>query len=196
LWDARDDTVVVLCVSRLASEKNMTLLWRAFEAIQRRGIDARLVLVGDGPQRSQLQSLCRGAHFAGVRRGEDLAAHYASADLFVFPSLTETFGNVVPEAMASALPVLAFDHAAAGLLVRHRHNGWLAPVSDAAQFVELAVAAAADRVALRVAGAQARRTALTLDWQRVVDDLEAVLRRAVAPLQPTQSPLSWRPLST
>jgi glycosyltransferase involved in cell wall biosynthesis len=196
LWDARDDTVVVLCVSRLASEKNMTLLWRAFEAIQRRGIDARLVLVGDGPQRPQLQSLCRGAHFAGVRRGEDLAAHYASADLFVFPSLTETFGNVVPEAMASALPVLAYDHAAAGQLVRHGHNGWLAPVNEAAQFVELAAAAAADRVALRLAGAQARRTALTLDWQRVVDDLEAVLRRAVAPLQPTQSPLSWRPLST
>lgn len=196
LWGADDDTVVVLCVSRLATEKNMALLWRAFEAISRRGIDARLVLVGDGPQRAQLESLCRGAHFAGVRRGEDLAAHYASADLFVFASLTETFGNVVPEAMASALPVVAFDHASAGQLVRHGQNGWLAPVDDAARFVELAAAVAADRAALQAAGAQARRTALALDWQRVIDDLEAVLRRAVAQLQPTQSRLLLRPLST
>jgi glycosyltransferase involved in cell wall biosynthesis len=195
LWVAGDDTVVVLCVSRLASEKNMTLLWRAFDAIQRRGIDARLVLVGDGPQRAQLQSLCRGAHFAGVRRGEDLAAHYASADLFVFPSLTETFGNVVPEAMASGLPVVAFDHAAAGQLIRHGDNGWLAPPTDAAQFVALATSAAADGATLRVVGGRARAAALALDWQRVIDDLEAVLRRAVAH-EPAQSPLLLRPLGT
>src|SRR5262245_39772150 len=69
LWGADDNTVVVLCVSRLASEKNIVLLWRAFQAIGRRGVDARLVLVGDGPQRAQLQALCKGAHFAGVRRG-------------------------------------------------------------------------------------------------------------------------------
>jgi glycosyltransferase involved in cell wall biosynthesis len=195
LWGAGDGTVVVLCVSRLASEKNMTLLWRAFDAIQRRGIDARLVLVGDGPQRAQLQSLCRGAHFAGVRRGEDLAAHYASADLFVFPSLTETFGNVVPEAMASGLPLVAFDHAAASQLIRHGDNGWLAPPTDAAQFVALAASAAADCSTLRVVGKRARAAALALDWQRVIEDLEAVLRRAVAH-EPAQSPLLLRPLST
>ena len=70
-----------------------------------------------------------------MRRGEGLAAHYASADLFVFPSLTETFGNVTIEALASGLPVLAFDTAAAGDWVRHGHNGWLLPVDDAAGFV-------------------------------------------------------------
>src|SRR5262245_15403640 len=163
LWGAGDDTVVVLCVSRLAGEKNIALLWRAFEAITRRGIDARLVLVGDGPQREQLAALCRGAHFAGLRRGEDLAAHYASADLFVFPSLTETFGNVVPEAMASGLPVVAFDHAAAGQLIRHGDNGWLAAPTEAVQFVDLAAHAAGDRGALRTMGERARQTALTLD---------------------------------
>jgi len=196
LWGARDDTVVVLCVSRLATEKNMTLLWRAFDAIARRGIDARLVLVGDGPQRAQLEALCQGAHFAGVRRGEDLAAHYASADLFLVPSLSETFGNVVPEAMASALPVVAFDHAAAGQLIRHGDNGWLAAPQEAVQFVELAARAAGDRDALRTMGMRARDTALSLDWQRVVNDLEAVLRRAAAPVEPAQSPLLLRPLST
>ena len=196
LWGAGDGTVIVLCVSRLASEKNITLLWRAFEAIKRRGVDARLVLVGEGPQREQLQALCCGAHFAGLRRGDDLAAHYASADLFAFPSLTETFGNVVPEAMASGLPVVAFDHAAAGQLIRHGDNGWLAAPTEAVQFIDLAAHAASDRSALRAMGMRARQTALALDWHRVIDDLEAVLRRAVAPVEPAQSPLLLRRLST
>ena len=196
LWGAGDDTLVVLCVSRLATEKNITLLWRAFDAIVRRGVDARLVLVGDGPQRPQLEALCRGAHFAGVRRGEDLAAHYASADLFVFPSLTETFGNVVPEAMASGLPVVAFDHAAAGQLIRHGDSGWLAAPQEAVQFVDMLSHAASDLARLRVVGARARESALALDWQRVIDDLEAVLRRAAAPLESTHGPLWLRPLST
>jgi len=196
LWGAGDDTLVVLCVSRLATEKNITLLWRAFDAIVRRGIDARLVLVGDGPQRPQLEALCRGAHFAGVRRGEDLAAHYASADLFVFPSLTETFGNVVPEAMASGLPVVAFDHAAAGQLIRHGDSGWLAAPQEPVQFVDMAGHAASDLARLQVMGARARERALALDWQRVIDDLEAVLRRAAAPLEAAHGPLWLRPLST
>ncbi len=142
------------------------------------------------------EALCRGAHFAGVRRGEDLAAHYASADLFVFPSLTETFGNVVPEAMASGLPVVAFDHAAAGQLIRHGDSGWLAAPHEAVQFVDMAAHAASDLARLRVMGARARESALALDWQRVIDDLESVLRRAVAPLESTHGPLWLRPLST
>jgi len=196
LWGAGDDTLVVLCVSRLATEKNITLLWRAFDAIAQRGIDARLVLVGDGPQRPQLQALCRGAHFAGLRRGEDLAAHYASADLFVFPSLTETFGNVVPEAMASGLPVVAFDHAAAGQLIRHGDSGWLAAPREPVQFVDMVGHAASDLARLRLMGARARESALALDWQRVIGDLEAVLRRAVASVESTHSALSLRALST
>ena len=74
-----------------------------------------LLLVGDGPARAALQAQCPRAVFAGMRSGDDLAAHYASADAFIFPSLTETFGNVTPEAMASGLPVLAFAHGALGL---------------------------------------------------------------------------------
>ena len=105
----------------------------------------RLVLVGDGPERARLQQRCPEAVFSGLRHGDDLAAHYASADVFLFPSMTETFGNVVPEAMASGLPVVAFDHAAAGQLIRHGDNGLLARLGEASEFCRVARRAAADR---------------------------------------------------
>jgi glycosyltransferase involved in cell wall biosynthesis len=92
--------------------------------------------------------------------------------------------------------VVAFDHAAAGQLIRHGDNGWLAAPQEPVQFVELAARAAGDRDALRTMGMRARDTALSLDWQRVVNDLEAVLRRAAAPVESAQSPLLLRPLST
>jgi glycosyltransferase involved in cell wall biosynthesis len=116
-WGVRPHQLVVACVGRLAAEKNLDLLLTAFDAIRRRVPDARLLLVGEGPMRAELQQRCPAAILAGQRGGEDLAAHYASADLFLFPSMTETFGNVTTEAMASGLPVLAFDHAGAGQLI-------------------------------------------------------------------------------
>jgi glycosyltransferase involved in cell wall biosynthesis len=194
-WGASDDTLVVLCVSRLAQEKNIELVCRAFEAIAASGIDARLVFVGDGPLHAQLQRLCPDALFAGVRRGDDLAAHYASADLFLFPSLTETFGNVVPEAMASGLPVVAFDCAAASQLITP-DSGALVPPPDAEAFVAQARQVAQDRRALRARGQQARGRAMLLDWRHVIDDLEAVLLHAVLRHAANQSPLLLRPSAT
>ena len=93
-------------VGRVAAEKNVELGLRAFELARRSRPELRLVVVGDGPARSRLQSAYPEARFVGVQRGADLAAHYASADLFLFPSLSDTFGNVVMEALASGLPVV------------------------------------------------------------------------------------------
>ncbi|MBW8758784.1 MAG: glycosyltransferase family 1 protein [Burkholderiales bacterium] len=117
-WGAAHDDLVVTCVGRLAPEKNLATLVTAFDAIRRQQPRAKLVLVGDGPMRKELQARCPHAVFAGQRLGEDLAAHYASADLFLFPSITETFGNVTTEAMASGLAVVAFDYAAAQRVIR------------------------------------------------------------------------------
>ena len=113
-WGVTPATPVVLHVGRLAAEKNLPALAAAFITISKRQPRARMVLVGEGPEERMLRSRLPEAIFAGTRRGEELASHYASADLFLFPSLTETFGNVTLEAIASGLPLVAYDYAAAG----------------------------------------------------------------------------------
>ena len=186
-WGAGPGDMVVMYVGRLAAEKNLATLLLAFESLQSVDRSARLVLVGDGPQRARLQQRCPTAIFAGLRRSEDLAAHYASADLFLFPSVTETFGNVLPEAMASGLAVVAFDCAAAHELVRHGDNGLLVPLHDNEDF-----RATAQRLAGHAMGAQARLTARRLDWGRSVDEVESVYAAAIAqPLLASQA--GWTP---
>jgi glycosyltransferase involved in cell wall biosynthesis len=178
-WGVAPDTLVAAYVGRLAQEKNLGVLMAAFEALQQDRPGARLLVVGDGPQRAELQARCPGALFAGQRHGEDLAAHYASADMFLFPSLTETFGNVTTEAMASGLPVVAFDHAAAAQLIRSGHNGMLASVEDATSFVAAARAMASNTGARQRMGRAALTTAEALDWDSVIARFEGVLTQVI-----------------
>jgi glycosyltransferase involved in cell wall biosynthesis len=184
-WGARPDELVVGYIGRLAPEKNLEVLLRAFDAVRAARPDARLVFVGDGPMRAELQARCPQAVFAGQRIGDDLAAHYASADMFLFPSATETFGNVTTEAMSSGLAVVAFDYAAAARFIRSGTNGVLVPFGDADAFVAAAARTAADLARCRALGAQARATARELDWEGVVAQFEgvvaSVLRRARQP---------------
>jgi glycosyltransferase involved in cell wall biosynthesis len=177
-WGAGPDDPVLLHVGRLAPEKNLGALFAAFEEVRKRAPRARLVLVGDGPARREIQARCPEAVLAGMRRGADLAAHYASGDLFLFPSLTETYGNVTLEALASGLAVVAYDYAAAAAHIRHWHNGLLATFDDTQTFVALAAALAGDPARRRALGAEARRHALEHDWGRVVGQLEMALDAA------------------
>ena len=144
-WGAGPDDLVALCVGRVAGEKNLPLAVRAFEAIRERHPTAKLVIVGDGPLRESLAKQHPEVIFAGTRRGDDLAMHYASADLFLFPSTTETFGNVASEAMASGLTVVAYDYAGPRLLIDTGETGALVPFDDADAFVQAAVSMASDR---------------------------------------------------
>lgn len=186
-WGVTDDDPVVMCVGRLAPEKNLNDLVSAYRAMCHVQPRTRLVLVGDGPARQALQAACPQAILAGSRSGEDLSAHYASADLFLFPSLTETFGNVTPEAMASGLPVLAYGYAAAEQLIQPGDNGLLARYGIAEDFIRQAECLVADPVQARRMGIAARQTAERLAWDTVIGQVEAlfhaVVRGGEAPAQ-------------
>ena len=173
-WGLAPDDVAVLHVGRLAPEKNLALMVQAYQRIQQLQPRTRLIVVGDGPLRAELQAQCPEALFAGFQAGEALAAHYASSDMFLFPSLTETYGNVVPEAMASGLAVVAYDDAAAGQLIHHRQSGALAARTDASAFVELAGEMAVQADLRRACGQRARAQMLTQGWDAVLGSLEEV----------------------
>ena len=177
-WGAAADGVVLLHVGRLAAEKNLATLALACEAALTTQPRARLVFVGDGPARREFQARLPQGVFAGTRTGVELAAHYASADIFLFPSLTETYGNVTLEAMASGLPVVAYDYAAAAAVIRHGVSGVLAPCSESDAFVAQAAALASDPARARRLGERARREASGRGWDRVAAELEAVLSAA------------------
>jgi glycosyltransferase involved in cell wall biosynthesis len=185
-WSARDDAPVFLLVGRVAAEKNIELALRAFAAARRERPEARLVVVGDGPARARLEKAYPEARFVGVRRGTDLAAHYASADVFLFPSLTDTFGNVVMEALASALPVVAFDCAAASEHVVDGLSGRIALPGDEAAFVaavrELALAGPQELAPMREAALTAARRA---GWDEVLRRFEARLEDTVDAIETT-----------
>ena len=174
-WGVSDAGLVALSVGRLAPEKNLALAIDAFRAIQRVSPDAACVLVGDGPERAALERRHPDLIFTGIRTGEDLARHYASADLFLFPSETDTFGNVTLEAMASGLAVVAFDYAAAHQHIAHGHHGLLAARGDAGAFVRHAVAAAgAPRHVAKLRRAARARVA-GLGWTAIAERFAALL---------------------
>jgi glycosyltransferase involved in cell wall biosynthesis len=168
-WGANDTDLVVLLVGRLAKEKNVNLVIDAFRAIHNDNPGAKLIFVGDGPMRIALQAACPCAVFAGVRQGEDLAAHYASADLFLFPSLTETYGNVVPEALSSGLAVVSYGSAAAQELITSGVNGVLVPVDDEQQFINTAASVAKDANLLIRLKAAAAPSVSHLKWDSIFD---------------------------
>jgi glycosyltransferase involved in cell wall biosynthesis len=91
-WNASPETPVIVIVGRIAAEKNLELAIRAFTAMQNSAPNLRCVMVGDGPLREKLAANHPSIHFAGIQTGDDLARHYASADILLFPSETETFG--------------------------------------------------------------------------------------------------------
>ncbi|MGY2290719.1 glycosyltransferase family 4 protein [Pseudomonas sp. SDO528_S397] len=197
-WGLADDQTAVLHVGRLAQEKNLGLIKRCFDVLQ----DTyplrpmKLIIVGDGPQRSILEHQLPDAIFCGTLRGEDLARHYASGDLFLFPSLTETFGNVVLEAMASGLGVVAYDQAAATQHIRHGYNGVLAMPGDEEAFCDAANWLLEDSESLRRVRLNARQHASRQGWPAIIEAFEHQLRVVCESELPTPALLAFTPESS
>ncbi|GIV95092.1 MAG: glycosyl transferase family 1 [Chloroflexus sp.] len=170
---------VVLYVGRVAAEKRVDLLPEAIRGLP----NTRLVIVGDGPFRSELQRRCAGlpVHFTGYLKGDDLATAYASADVFVFPSDTDTFGQVVQEAMASALPVVAARAGGALDLIHHGQNGYLftpGVVSDLRSRLREVLARDERRLAQGTVG---RTIAEQRSWPRVMQELMGYYAQVLRP---------------
>jgi glycosyltransferase involved in cell wall biosynthesis len=177
-WGVEPDGLAVIHVGRLAAEKNYPLLFRAFDAIKAVQPRARLVLIGDGPLLSACQRERPDAVFTGFYTGVSLARHYASGDIYLHTSVTETFGNVVTEALGSGLAVTAFDYAAAHEFIRTGENGVLAPVGDEPAFIANAVRLATEpelRIRLAASGPS---TVSSLSWDSITDRFAADLQEA------------------
>jgi glycosyltransferase involved in cell wall biosynthesis len=174
-WGASDGDAVVLYVGRLAAEKNVELAIEAYGAMGRVNRRLRFVLVGDGPLGAALRRDHPDLVFAGFRTGDDLAAHYASADVFLFPSETETFGNVTLEAMASGLGVIAYDYAAARVHIENGASGLAIPEGDREGFIAAAVRLARAPELLPPMRRRARTAMEMVDWALVVERFERLL---------------------
>lgn len=177
-WGVSTHQPVALYVGRLALEKNLTLLQETLQAMREVRPDMAQVIVGDGPARAQLEKALPEAHFTGFVEKHELARHYASADLFVFPSLSETWGNVVAEAMASGLAVVAYRHAASAELIQNGHNGITVPPDDRDAFQQAAVELCQHPADYARIGRVARLRALEQSWSGIGDQFMQYLQQA------------------
>lgn len=161
------DTPILLFVGRLTKEKDLDILFQTHRLLMDRGLEYRLVIVGDGPLRDELQLQAPDAHFPGYQYGEALARWYASADIFVFPSTTETFGNVVLEAFASGLPTVGVRSGGVADLIRDGCNGLIAEPRDAESFAEKITAILLNEKLRRRLSHAALETARFYSWKEI-----------------------------
>lgn len=189
-WGADDEDPVFIHVSRVAKEKNIPFVLDTFRKINRSHPRAKCVVVGDGPLLGKLKKHYKECIFAGMRYGEDLGRHYASGDVFLFGSTTETFGNVITEGMASGLVVLSYDYAAAKQYLVDGVNGFSVEAFDKDAFVEKAMAISNQWAELSLMRRAARATAEGLPWHHVVEKyLETIARYGVV-TSATSQPVS------
>jgi len=182
-WGADDSTPVAIYVGRAAAEKNIPLALETWKQAQQSCPDLKMVVVGDGPVRRRLEKSWPEVHFAGMRYNEDLATHYASADIFLFASESETFGNVVVEALASGLVTLTYDYAAGRQFIQTGENGVLAPFGDSKALLELLRSILADRNSWPHIRKKARETAEAYPWSNTIERFAGLLERAMRPEQ-------------
>lgn len=175
-WGLGPDDLAVAYVGRVAAEKNLDLAIRAFRTLQQLRPDARFVWVGEGPELAAIREQNPDFIYCGLQRGDALAAHFASTDLFLFPSLSETFGNVTIEAMASGVATVAFRYGAAAEHLRHGQHGAAITPGDEDAFIDAACRLSLEDASRRAMGDRARIAVQALRPARVAADFDTVLK--------------------
>jgi len=179
-WGAAPDQPVVLHVGRMAAEKNYPLLFRVYAAMAAANPRLRFVLAGEGPLKAQLRAAHPHCIFDGFYSREEIGQHYASAEIYIHASLTETFGNVLTEAMASGLAVAGFDYAAARQLVHHDKNGLTVPCDQPGALIAAAVRLATDPPLRTRLSRAAPDSLANQSWENVVGRFENDLAQVIA----------------
>ena len=180
-WGVQADTRVMLYVGRLSPEKEVDVLIKAFHELQaKQGNNIKFVIVGDGPDRIRLSKLTTSHDviFTGSLSGRELAMAYASADVFTFASQADTFGNVVLEAIASGLPVIAYDYVCAHQHVKQGVTGWLTPLGQTDALIQ-SICDLPELPQLRQMGQLASESVQETSWQFPVQQLEQALYQVV-----------------
>jgi len=171
-WTKHNDDLICLYVGRIAAEKNISTVITAFDAMKQANEHVQLVMVGDGPLLKSLSRQRKDIVFAGAKLGNELSRYYASADIFLFASETETFGNVVVEAMSSGLCVVSNDYAAARMHIVNKENGITVEFANKEAFVESCQKLVTDKKLIQDIQLAARETAEKIDWRQVIDAFE------------------------
>lgn len=177
-WGVGDDGVVMLYVGRMANEKNLMLAVESYKSLCQQGNLVKFVMVGDGPLYESLSRQHPEIIYCGFQHGVDLARYYASADVFVFPSETETFGNVVLEAMASGLAIVAYNYAAAQMHLDDDVNARLVPPGDREAFISAVCELVKQQGRVQRLRSCVRAVALSVDWRYIIEKFEHLLKDA------------------
>jgi glycosyltransferase involved in cell wall biosynthesis len=188
-----DDEVAIGFLGRLVLEKGLDVFGEAMQALTARGVPHRVLVIGDGPARDTFAEQVPEAVFAGFQTGADLGRAVASMDIFLNPSVTETFGNVTLEAMACGVSVVAADATGSASLVNDGVTGKLVPPRDIAAYADALTLYATDDAARRAAGQAGHDAAKAFGWdainQKVVDTyLEVIARRSMTEALPPPRP--------
>jgi len=174
-WGLGPPDTAIIAVGRIAPEKNLSLAISAYRAMAFNRPNIQMIIVGDGPELASMQQNNPDVLFVGAQRGEELARHYASADILLFPSETETFGNVILEAMSSGLAVVAYQYAAAAIHIEHLINGLSPELGNQSSFIRSAIALTHKNIDIESIRRQARLHALAHDWPNVIDSFESIM---------------------
>jgi len=174
-----DDEMVIAFLGRIVMEKGLDVFADAIHAFAPLRLKYRVLVIGDGPARSWFEQQLPDAIFTGQQTGPDLARALASADIFLNPSVTEAFGNVTLEAMASGLPVIAADSTGATNLVRRGQTGALVDGTEPRQFAAALAAYARHPEERRRQGAAGVEIAKTMDWDTINSAVVRAYKHAI-----------------